>query len=120
MSASPLPSPVKASLRQRAICGVVGLCCFVAGLLADNAASGASATGRSSADARARWSAEAQAAVESWLRSDTNELFTPSFGKFVTLQGSGYVWPPLWNIQGFDYLTLHRTCLLYTSDAADE
>ena len=109
MSASPLPSPVKASLRQRAICGVVGLCCFVAGLLADNAASGASATGRSPADARARWSAEAQAAVESWLRSDTNELFTPSFGKFVRLQGSGYVWPPLWNIQGFDYLTLHRT-----------
>src|ERR1035441_6222136 len=74
-----------------------------------NGASGGSATGRSSAAARARWSAEAQAAVESWLRSDTNELFTPSFGKFVRLQGSGYVWPPLANIQGYDYLTLHRT-----------
>lgn len=68
-----------------------------------------SAVGRSSSAARARWSAEAQAAVESWLRSDTNGLFTPRFGKFVRLQGSGYVWPPVWNIQGYDYLTLHRT-----------
>jgi len=74
-----------------------------------NTASGAAATGRSSAEARARWSGEAQAAVESWLRSDTNGLFTPRFGKFVKLQGSGYVWPPVWNIQGYDYITLHRT-----------
>jgi hypothetical protein len=58
---------------------------------------------------RVRWCAEAQAAVESWLRADTNNWFTPKYGKFVSLKGSGYVWPPAWNIQGYDYMTLHRT-----------
>lgn len=61
------------------------------------------------ADSRAQWCAEAQAAVESWLRADTNNLFTPKYGKFVSLKGSGYVWPPAWNIQGYDYIALHRT-----------
>lgn len=61
------------------------------------------------ADVRTQWCAEAQAAVESWLRADTNNLFTPKYGKFVRLEGSGYQWPPVWNIQGYDYITLHRT-----------
>lgn len=64
---------------------------------------------RISPDGRSQWCAEAQAAVESWLRADTNNLFTPKYGKFVSLKGSGYVWPPTWNIQGYDYVTLHRT-----------
>ena len=64
---------------------------------------------RISPDGRSQWCAEAQAAVESWLRSDTNNLFTPEYGKFVSLQGTGFVWPPVWNIQGYDYITLHRT-----------
>lgn len=64
---------------------------------------------RISPDGRSQWCAEAQAAVESWLRGDTNNLFTPEYGKFVSLQGTGFVWPPVWNIQGYDYITLHRT-----------
>ena len=44
---------------------------------------------RISPDRRSQWCAEAQAAVEAWLRSDTNNLFTPEYGKFVSLQGTG-------------------------------
>jgi hypothetical protein len=60
-------------------------------------------------DDRWQWCAEAQAAVESWLRADTNNLFTPKYGKFVSLQGTGFVRSAVWNIQGYDYITLHRT-----------
>jgi hypothetical protein len=42
---------------------------------------------RISPDGRSQWCAEAQAAVESWLRADTNNLFTPKYGKFVRLEG---------------------------------
>jgi hypothetical protein len=60
------------------------------------------------ADDETRWCAEAQAAVESWIRSDTNNWFRPEFGDLVSVEGSGFA-EPVWNIQGFDYLTLHRT-----------
>jgi tetratricopeptide (TPR) repeat protein len=60
------------------------------------------------ADNQSRWAAEGQAAVESWLRSDTNDWFRAEFGDFVRIEGSGLS-QPVWNIQGYDYLTLNRT-----------
>ncbi|MCU0772784.1 MAG: hypothetical protein MUE94_13595 [Verrucomicrobia bacterium] len=73
------------------------------------AKSSGSPTNRLLSDDRLRWCAEAQTAVESWLLADTNNLFTPKYGKFVSLQGTGFVRSTVWNIQGYDYLTLHRT-----------
>ena len=60
------------------------------------------------ADDRTRWVAEGQAAVESWLRSGPDESLKDEFGDFVSLEGPGYV-EPVWNIQGYEYLTLNRT-----------
>lgn len=45
------------------------------------ASSSGSPANRWLSDDRAQWCAEAQAAVESWLRSGTNNLFTPEYGK---------------------------------------
>jgi tetratricopeptide (TPR) repeat protein len=60
------------------------------------------------ADNRSRWAAEGQAAVETWLLSSPDESLKDEYGDFVRLDGSGFA-DPVWNIQGYDYLTLNRT-----------
>ncbi len=56
---------------------------------------------------RDRWAAEGQAAVERFLREQPDPRLA-SLGPFEALQGSGWV-PPVWNIQGYEFISLHRT-----------
>jgi hypothetical protein len=56
----------------------------------------------------ARCATEGQAAVEAFMRDDAESVFTNDYGSFLSLEGSGY-FQPVWNIQGYHYLTLERT-----------
>jgi hypothetical protein len=64
--------------------------------------------GESKESIHARCAAEGQAAVEAFLRNEAPAFFTNDLGSFVKLDGSGF-YDPVWNIQGYYYLTLDRT-----------
>ena len=66
---------------------------------------------------KSRCAVEGQAAVEAYLRAGAGGAFTnvddgegsfTNYGNFIRLEGSGYGGAP-WNIQGYDYIQLHRT-----------
>jgi len=65
------------------------------------------------ASQEARWVAEGQEAVETYLRDHPAALVQPDttlavrFGAFEGMMGDGYEYPT-WNIQGYHYLTAHR------------
>ncbi len=54
-----------------------------------------------------KWAEQGQAAVEKYFRDGAGGEFEP-YGKFDRIEGSGY-YDPVWNIQGYHYLTLDRT-----------
>src|ERR1039457_6971490 len=67
---------------------------------------------------------EGQAAVEAYLRAGAGGAFTnvavgggvfTNYGTFLRLEGSGYG-GAVWNIQGYDYIQLHRTAY-YSGDS---
>ena len=64
--------------------------------------------GESKKSIHARCAAEGQAVVEAFLRNEAPASFTNDLGSFVKLDGSGF-YNPVWNIQGYFYLTLDRT-----------
>lgn len=51
--------------------------------------------------------AESQAAVETWLRQRADGAFA-ELGPFIEMTGEGF-YKAVWNIQGYDYITLDRT-----------
>jgi hypothetical protein len=55
---------------------------------------------------RNRCAVEGQAAVEQFLR-ETPDPRLASLGAFKHLQGGGWM-PPVWNIQGYEFITLTR------------
>jgi len=69
------------------------------------------------AHSKSRCAVEGQAAVEAYLRAGADGAFTnvavgggafTNYGTFIRLEGSGYG-GAVWNIQGYDYIQLHRT-----------
>ena len=61
----------------------------------------------------ARYAAEGQRAVEVFLRTNdqsvSKQLGSPNdLGDFLRLDGTGFIYP-VWNIQGYHFLDLHRT-----------
>ena len=56
---------------------------------------------------RDRCATEGQAAVQEFLRAGADGAFD-TYGKFRSLEGDGW-YPPVWNIQGYEYLGLGRT-----------
>ncbi|HYE31848.1 MAG TPA: hypothetical protein VEH27_10485 [Methylomirabilota bacterium] len=55
---------------------------------------------------RAQVAHESQAAVEAFLKAGVEPAFA-EFGEFKELTGEGFH-KPVWNIQGYDYITLPR------------
>jgi hypothetical protein len=69
------------------------------------------------AHSKSRCAVEGQAAVEAFLKAGAGGAFTnvdvgggafTNYGAFIRLEGSGYGGAG-WNIQGYDYIQLHRT-----------